>query len=162
MSISSIPHSPCALAIADLSQAAAVRTRRFVAAVVAVACAVVLAVASWLTPSAAGHGTHEALSLPRCTWIAVVDLPCPTCGMTTAFAHAADGNLGASFLAQPMGFLLALATAMALLVSLYVVATGSRVARAFSRLLGKSTGWAIAALIVAAWGFKIISYKGLL
>jgi hypothetical protein len=134
--------------------------RRLVAAAVVVACAIVLGIAAWLPPSPTGLGTHRALNLPPCGWIAWADLPCPTCGMTTAFAHAADGNLPASFHAQPFGFLLALATAMTLLVSLHVLFTGSRLGWAFARLWGRSTGWIIGAMVVLAWGYKVLSYKG--
>ena len=134
--------------------------RRVIAAVVAAVCSGVLGLAAWLPPAEAGLGTHEALNLPPCGWIAIADLPCPTCGMTTAFAHAADGNLLGSFLAQPLGCVLALVTVMALLVSVYVAATGSRLGGTFSRLWNRSTPWIIAGAVLLAWGYKIISYKG--
>jgi hypothetical protein len=137
--------------------------RRMIALAVFVMCAAVLGVAAWLTPSESGIGTHRVMNLPPCTWVAMADIPCPTCGMTTAFAHAADGNLVASFLAQPLGCVLAIATAMALLLGLHVALTGSLIGRALGgRLLGRRTGWAIAGAVLAAWGFKILSYKGLL
>src|SRR5687768_7239343 len=136
------------------------KCRRLVAAIAMGCSLAVLLVAAWLTPSPRGMGTHESLNLPRCGWIVVADLPCPTCGMTTAFAHAANGNLVASFMAQPLGCLLALATAMALLVSVHVVVTGSRIASAFSGLLAGKSLWLLSALVVASWGYKIVAYKG--
>ena len=95
----------------------------------------------------------------------MMDMPCPTCGMTTAFAHAAHGHLLKSFIAQPMGFVLALATAMTFLVCVHTAATGSRLPRVFLRLWGGSnrrvhSGWILAGMIVAAWLYKIASYKG--
>ena len=72
-----------------------------------------------------------------------------TCGMTTAFAHAANGDLLASFLTQPLGMLLSLATAMAALVGWYVVATGSRVGVLLGRLWGMKSGWILAGLLLA-------------
>jgi hypothetical protein len=134
--------------------------RRLIAAGLAVCSAVVLGVAAWLPASPTGLGTHQALNLPPCGWIAIADLPCPTCGMTTAFAHAADGNLLASFHAQPLGFLLAIATALTFLASLHVCVTGSRLGSVFARLWGWWTGWFIAAMVLLAWGYKILSYKG--
>ena len=107
-----------------------------------------------------GEGTHEQLGLPKCGWITMMDMPCPTCGMTTAFANAAHGRFWQSFRAQPMGFLLALATAMTLLVCMHTLITGSRLPRAFLRLWGVRSGWVLAVLIVAAWGYKIASHKG--
>lgn len=134
--------------------------RRVVAAVIWVGATALLGLASWLTPSSTGMGTHTQLNLPQCGWIMAFDLPCPTCGMTTAFAHAAHGNLAASFIAQPMGCLLAIATAMAWIVSLYVLCTGSRVASVLGRLWGVRAGWIVGGLFAAAWAYKILSHKG--
>lgn len=149
-----------ALAVAGVQPRRAVTSRRLIAAVVAATAATILGVAAWMTPSPTGLGTHRTLNLPPCGWIAVADLPCPTCGMTTAFAHAADGNLIASFHAQPMGFMLAIAVAVTLLVSVQVAITGSRLGWIFTRLWGRRSGWALALLVIAAWAYKIASYKG--
>lgn len=158
MSITTISAAPVAPQARDI--APSTRMRRLVAAFVAAGCAAILGLAAYLTPSPTGLGTHQALNLPPCGWIAVADLPCPTCGMTTAFAHAANGNMLASFHAQPLGWLLAMATAMTLLVSLHVLITGSRLHNVFWRLWGRWTVWILAALVVVAWAYKIISYKG--
>jgi hypothetical protein len=138
----------------------AIAVRRLIAAVVAIVAATILGIAAWVTPSPTGLGTHRALNLPPCGWIAIGDLPCPTCGMTTAFAHAADGNFLASFQAQPLGFVLAIAVAITLLVCIQVAITGSRLGWIFTRLWGKRMGWAIALTVVAAWGYKVVTYKG--
>ncbi len=135
---------------------------RLVGGGVAAVSAFLLGVAAWLDPSPAGLGTHSQLSLPPCGWIMTMDLPCPTCGMTTAFAHAADGNLVGSFVAQPMGAVLAVATAIALLVGTYTVATGSRVAALFGRLCNRRAAWLFGTAFVAAWIYKIIAYKEVL
>ena len=136
--------------------------RRLIAGAVAIPCATVLGLAAYLTPSSDGHGTHEQLNLPECGWITMADLPCPSCGMTTAFAHAANGNLIASFLTQPMGALLAVVTAMTLIVSVYIVATGSKIASVFGQFLGRSTIWYSAGFAALAWGYKILSHRGMI
>jgi hypothetical protein len=133
-----------------------------VAMVIALACATVLGLAAWMTPSPTGIGTHSQLRLPPCGWIVMMDMPCPTCGMTTAFSHAAHGQIVASFLSQPMGCLLAIATAMTLWISLLVAVTGSPIARYFGRMCGARSAWIVAAMILVAWGYKILSYKGVL
>ena len=135
---------------------------RLVGAGVAVGAAAVLGLAAWLDPSPEGLGTHSQLNLPPCGWILTMDLPCPTCGMTTAFAHAADGNLVASFVTQPMGAVLAVATAIALLLGTYTVATGSRVATLFGRLWGRRAAWLLGTAFAAAWVYKIVAYKEVL
>jgi uncharacterized protein DUF2752 len=134
--------------------------RRLAGGAVAAGAAALLGVAAWLDPSPTGLGTHAQLHLTPCSWIVWMDLPCPTCGMTTAFAHAADGNLVAAFIAQPMGCALAMAVAIALLVGLQVAATGSRVADLFARLWGPACAWSLGAGFVAAWVYKVIAWKG--
>ncbi len=135
---------------------------RLVGAGVAVAATILLGLASWLEPSASGLGTHTQLILAPCGWILTMNLPCPTCGMTTAFAHAANGNLLAALVAQPMGAVLAVATAMALVVGSFTAVTGSRVAVLFGGLWGRRTAWILGLGFGAAWLYKIIVYKELL
>lgn len=137
-------------------------TRRILGTIIAVGCAAILGLAAWLTPDAAGHGTHEQLNLPPCGWILAMDLPCPTCGMTTSFAHAAHGHFLRSFLTQPAGALLALATAMGLFLSSYVAVTGSRVGNVLAGLWTRKVTIALLVVVALSWGYKILSHKGLL
>jgi hypothetical protein len=65
--------------------------------------AAVLVTARVLTPSAAGHGTHLALGLPPCGFLTWTGLACPTCGLTTAFALLARGELVPAIRVHPMG-----------------------------------------------------------
>ena len=61
-----------------------------------------LVVARCLTPDANGFGTHRQLGLRECGFAKWLGVPCPSCGMTTAWAHltrgqwirAAECNLG--------------------------------------------------------------------
>jgi hypothetical protein len=80
--------------------------------------------------------------------------------MTTAFAAAADGNLLQSFLAQPFGCVLAIATAAACVVSAYVVLTGSSLGGHLLRLLGPKIGWLVLGSALAAWAYKIAVFRG--
>lgn len=82
--------------------------------------------------------------------------------MTTAFAHAADGNLLQSFKAQPFGCILALFTAACTVVSAFVLVTGSALGGHLLRLLGPRTGWIVIVLALAAWFYKIAAYRGFL
>jgi len=148
--------------VATARPAVCSRGSRILAGLMAGGAAAVLALASWLQPAGAGLGTHEQLRLPSCGWIMAMDLPCPTCGMTTAFAHAANGDMLASLGTQPLGFVLALATAMMLLLGVYVAATGSRIGSEMGRLWGRGSGWLIAGAVLAAWAYKIVAYRALL
>jgi len=51
--------------------------------------------------------THTQLGLPECNFVAMTGKPCPTCGMTTSFAHLVRGNVWSSMKANWVGTLLA-------------------------------------------------------
>lgn len=137
------------------------RRNRIVGGLIACAAAAVLFVASLVTPSPDGLGTHTQLNLPACGWISTMDLPCMTCGMTTAYAHAADGQFLASFRTQPMGCVLALLTAMALIGGAYVAVTGCDVGWLARRAVGRRLWWSLGLAFALAWGYKILAHKGL-
>ena len=67
-----------------------------------------LLVARTLTPDDRGHGTHEQLGLPPCTFYLVFHRPCPACGMTTAWAWLLRGSVGRALAANAGGTLLAI------------------------------------------------------
>jgi hypothetical protein len=70
------------------------------------------ALASNLKPDPRGFGTHQSLGLPPCTFRVLFGIPCPSCGMTTSFAHLMRGNLSQALRANPGGVLLALVCAI--------------------------------------------------
>jgi len=134
--------------------------RRLIAGTVGAACLAVLLVAASLRADEAGHGTHTQLGLPPCQFLMKMDMPCYTCGMTTAFSLAADGHLLAAFLTQPFGAMLALTLAMVLIVCVYIAATGADLGRWRGAVGWWPMAWAVVGLFVAAWVFKIATYKG--
>ena len=133
---------------------------RFASLMVALACLSVLIVAAYLRPSEQGLGTHEQLGLPACGWIVAADLPCPTCGMTTAFSHAANGDLYGSLGAQPFGALLAVFTATVVVAAGWTALSGSRLAPFMVGLFGRRIGWFVLGMFIAAWIWKICDHKG--
>lgn len=118
-------------------------------------CFSMLLVAAWLSPSREGHGTHTQLGLSSCDWEAATGRPCPTCGMTTSFAHAAEGEFAQAAAVQPFGALLSLGVAAAFWVSLHVALTGSRAGRMFLVLTRPRTLILLLALGFAAWMYKM-------
>jgi hypothetical protein len=88
-----------------------------------------LVIARVLTPSPADLGTHQQLGLPPCTFRVLFGLPCPTCGMTTAWAYLVRGEALAALHANCGGMLLALLAVLAVPWSLV------------SALRGRWTGW---------------------
>ncbi|MBN2063304.1 MAG: DUF2752 domain-containing protein [Sedimentisphaerales bacterium] len=120
-----------------------------------------MAVAIHVKPEVQGFGSHRQLSLPECSWITQKDMPCPTCGMTTAYSLTVRGRLIRALTTQPAGCLLALAH-LALAFLLAIVAISGKYPQNFAiwanyhalRLL------LIAVIIVlAGWGWTILRFK---
>jgi len=57
----------------------------------------ILIAAHLLLPDPTGYGTHEQMFLLPCIFRWATGLPCPFCGMTTAFALLAQGEWAAAF-----------------------------------------------------------------
>ncbi len=138
------------------------RKRRIHALCVALATLFLLSVAFIIQPSADGIGTHQQLGLPKCGWILVANVPCPTCGMTTAWSHAVRGELPSAFMAQPLGTLLALAAFLVVIGAFVTAITGF----SFHPLLYRFPPSRIFIITIVfafvAWGFKILLHRGVL
>jgi hypothetical protein len=74
--------------------------------VAATGAVLVVSFSLWLKPDPRGYGTHESLGLPPCGLMVLTRVPCPSCGMTTSFAHSARLEVASAFRAHPMGPLL--------------------------------------------------------
>ena len=121
-----------------------------------------LAAAVLLTPSANGVGTHKQLGLPDCTFLWLSGFPCPFCGMTTSWTHAAHGELFAAVRTQPMGFVLFLVDALLVVWLLGRALTGGVGFRP-ERLLSAIPApvwWGSLALTIASWIYKIAAVRG--
>ncbi len=86
--------------VAYATRARASRSNRVIMLAVLVSVVVLSRV---LVPDPSGCGTHTRLLMLPCIFRAVTGIPCPLCGMTTAFAQASRGNLPAAFEANPLG-----------------------------------------------------------
>ena len=80
---------------------------RYLAALLGAGLLCPLLVSFFLQPDARGHGTHQQLGLPPCTFEVLFGLPCPSCGSTTAFAYAVRGRLTEALRANVGGTILA-------------------------------------------------------
>ena len=145
---------------ATLDSGRSLLTRRLVAAGIALLTGGVLLTAWLLTPDASGKGTHTQLGMPECNWIVLMDLPCPTCGFTTSFSHAAHGDIVESFLTQPAGAMLAIVTAVFFLGSLVVLLTGAPLGGVLVRYWTARWTWTVIGLILVAWAYKMLRFKG--
>ena len=113
-----------------------------------------LGVSRWLSPHPNGMGTHQQLGLPPCTFLILFGIPCPTCGMTTSWAHLMHGNLADSWSTNPGGTCLAIIAAIAGVWSLVTSIRGR-----YRKLLpGRVTGaiaFGITAITLISWCGRI-------
>lgn len=83
-----------------------------------------------------------------------------TCGMTTAFAHAADGDLVSAVHVQPFAALMAIATATVVWGGGHVALTGSTLPTAVARAVSGRFLWVTGAAFLGAWGYKLLTWGG--
>lgn len=114
-----------------------------------------LATAASLTPSPTGVGTHVALGLPPCPLLALAGVPCPVCGMTTAFALVVRGDVAAAFVAQPFGALVALSVVAAVLLSPTLAWRRASLRSFVAGAAGTPIVATLATLWFLSWGYKI-------
>jgi hypothetical protein len=117
----------------------------------ALAIFVVLGTAWRLDPDPRGYGTHEQLGLPPCTFRATTGRPCPSCGLTTAFAESARGRFASATRANPAGALLFLASLIGGPWLLHAGCTGKTLGSRTLEFPVISTLVAAVALLVVAW-----------
>jgi len=117
----------------------------------------VLAVARFLPPDQRGYGTHGSLGLPECGLIRAVGYPCPTCGMTTAFAHTVRGRWLIALHTQPAGWLLCVGVMAATGLASSVLITGRSWRLNWYRISPTAVVLVGVGLLLAAWGYKIVA-----
>tara|TARA_Y100001933_G_scaffold242475_1_gene270222 strand:+ start:42635 stop:43123 length:489 start_codon:yes stop_codon:yes gene_type:complete len=129
---------------------------RLLSLTVLCACLPVIGIAVWLAPDSSGMGTHMQLGLRPCSYLEATGIPCATCGMTTAFSHAAHGNLIQSFIAQPAGMLFCLLLAVMSLLSLYTLVMGISLLPLLSIFWRPRSFLLLGIIVGLAWGYKIM------
>ena len=138
------------------------RTGRLKALLVSFIAFALLGIALYLQPASEGVGTHQQLGFPQCGWILAANIPCPTCGMTTAWSHTVRGELPSAFLAQPMGLLLAISTILVAVGAFFSALTGYSFNALLYRFAPSKVFIVIAVLTLASWGFKILIHRDFL
>ena len=129
---------------------------RWKASLVLAGCATISFIAAWISPDRCGLGSHRQLGLPPCNAVTVTGYPCPTCGMTTAFAYSVRGRLISAFYVHPAGLALALMTGMTAFASLGVIATGRVWVFNWYRISPAYVTLMMIAVILIGWIFKLM------
>ena len=127
---------------------------RLVASVVLLGFLAPLAVAALATPDPGGVGTPRQPGKPACAMLVVTGYPCPTCGMTTAFAHTVRGRWIRAFRSQPMGWMLAVAMMLGACAALCSLVTGGTWLINWYRIPPLGVVLVILLLFAGAWGYK--------
>ena len=122
----------------------------------ALAAIALLALARWLDPSH-GFGTHEAFGLAPCGFRSSTGLPCPACGLTTAFAELARGDLLSSLRAHPLGLPLFAAIAATPIIALRAAQRGEGLLAWIDRLALDRAAYVIALSVLATWAARLVA-----
>jgi hypothetical protein len=115
----------------------------------------VLTTARWLVPDARGFGTHVQLGLPPCAFQAFTSLPCPGCGLTTAFAHMVRAQWSSALHASPVGVILCALTVAAVPLSLWASVRAWSLSDTCVRWRISNVGLAMTALAFAQWSIRV-------
>ncbi len=119
--------------------------------------ALVLLTAAFLTPSAAGHGTHMQLGLPPCGFLLITGYPCPGCGLTTCFAHMVRLEVVEATAANPFGVLLFLVSFFTIPVSVVGFVRGLPVMATLERLKFEKWALLLAVTSVSVWLVRVVT-----
>lgn len=116
-----------------------------------------LAVVGRLEPDPRGFGTHEKFGLPPCSFRVRTGQPCPTCGLTTAFAWMARGRWFEAWQAQPAGSLL-FPVCVLLALWMLVSAIQGKPGWGAKTLVGPLVGLVVATLAfcLLAWTLRLL------
>jgi hypothetical protein len=123
--------------------------------VLACASGVVLTIARVLSPSPDGFGTHRQLGLPPCFFHQFTGIPCPTCGMTTSFAHTVRFHFYEAFITQPFGMLACVLMALMIPISFVLMRRRMPWMKLLTARGSNAVMYVLLALFVIAWVYKI-------
>lgn len=117
-------------------------------------CAGVLVAAWLLEPSPEGHGTHEQWLVVPCAFRWLTGLPCPMCGLTTAFALMARCEVPAALSAHVLGPPLYAATWVLGMASAVALVRGTRPAPRC--LTGAKSARVMLLVVCAGWIVNVV------
>ncbi len=138
--------------VSDQSRAVT-RTDRLI--ILFVAAAVIIGSRA-LTPDPSGYGTHRQFFMLPCFFRALTHLPCPLCGLTTAFTLTARGQIIEGFESHVLGPpLFAAAGLVALVSGLSLLPGMSCLGRAMGILHSPKAARWLLLLVLVAWPVNV-------
>ncbi len=128
---------------------------RTIAALFVIGLVTLLVLARSLQPNRSGVGTHQQLGLPPCSIVELWGVRCPSCGMTTSWAHLLRGEFRAAASANLAGAMLAVIALAYLPFGCYFSIAGRRSAGGWFSTAAASVLVIACCIAVAEWGFRI-------
>lgn len=136
------------------AQGGATRGDRVESVLVLLLAGATLAIAAVLRPEDAGFGTHTQLIPVPCIFRWLTGLPCPACGMSTALAHMARGEVLAALRCHLLGPAAYVGAWLALGRSAWALVLGTPLMPAWLR--GARAAKVVLAVIAVAWLANIV------
>ncbi len=117
----------------------------------------VLLLARVLQPDPSGFGTHRQLGLPPCGFLLLTSLPCPACGLTTAFAHMARLEVASAMRAHLLGAPLFALTVATVPLSFFACLRAWPIVETMKRLRARRIAAIIAVAALVSWVARIVA-----
>lgn len=117
----------------------------------------VLLIARLLRPAPGGVGTHEQLGLPPCPMLHLTGWPCPSCGLTTSFAHAAHLDFYQAFITQPFGLLAFCLTVLSIPLAFYLIHRRTTWASLIHARGANTLIYFLLACYLSSWVYKVLT-----
>ena len=131
------------------------RSRRWLV-LTAVGLSALLGVARALEPNPLGHGTHQQLGLPPCTFMMLFNRPCPSCGMTTAWAWLMRGQVAAATRANAAGTLLGVMAVIGVPWLLVSAARGRWLPGSPNAVVWAAIAATVTLVAIIQWGWRLL------
>ena len=125
--------------------------------VVALGLSTLLGASALAEPDPRGLGTHQRFGLPPCSFRVLLGWPCPTCGMTTSWAHLVRGELVGALRANAGGAILcglAIAATPWLLIS---AGRGTWLGWTPNSMAIAATATAVSLITLIAWVVRLVA-----
>ena len=114
---------------------------------------------SYLEPSPAGHGTHLQLGLPPCFFLELTGYPCPSCGLTTSFAHAVRFQFAEALATQPFGLIFFLLVVLSIPLSVYFAVRRVSWQAVIDSRAATWTVYLLTAFYLLSWVYKLRTFS---
>ncbi|MCI0661033.1 MAG: DUF2752 domain-containing protein [Acidobacteria bacterium] len=124
--------------------------------IVIIISGITIAISRFLEPASRGVGTHEQLGLPSCAFLHFTGIPCPGCGLTTSFAHAARLHIYQAFVTQPFGLLLFVILTLSIPLSIILMLRRLNLSQILIPGMIRIITWSLVVFGLISWVYKII------